>query len=1044
MSRAVPLTLLLAIAGAAALSCPDSRQCYCFEESASEQRVHCAAGNGTTAAAFDLTLRRHERLLVECTGGPDWADFLLGSPLDVGSVKTLVFAYCAPPGSEHSPRVAGLLGTRDVEVLRFNGLNGSLGRHDLADYPSVKNLALSNNNLTGVGADLLRDLPSLRLLELRSTNIQLPTGFFDNSSSLRILELGSNQLRQLEPGTFDGLHKLELLNLWKNDFRKLEADVFRGLNTLQSLDLNQNGLKTLPADIFKDLENLELVNLNSNNFTSLPQGLFRTNLKLRVVKLQYNKRNLTELPDGLFANLTALKSILITRNGLLRLPEDLFWGSTSLRNLTIDRNYLTTLPRRIFQNATELYILSLSFNDLKELPDGIFEATSKLAKLDLSKNHLTSINDRMLVGLESLRMLNLENNDLTYIHVNAFSFLGNLRVAKFAYNRLTLRTGLYDIFGHISPFHHCHSLEELYLAHNNVTEMHSDWIVSNTRLRVLDLKYNSFNYLETEDLQFISSSVSVDLRHNNISRVVLARLELMAANQSAPRDVIVDIADNPIRCDCEVYELLRYLNGDMHPYVQNYVHLRPGNLSCESPDYIRGAQVFELKAKSLKCLVESEQPRPGDPCSPSGGACTCWLRPEDRALLLDCAARNLTRPPEWIDARAVAKVELDLTMNELKEPPSMYKKGYEKVTSLNLAKNRISVVDERLLSPNLKTLLLDGNNLTSIDSKILDRLSNSSHITKLTLHDNPWRCDCNSRNLLSFIQSNSLDVPELLRVTCSNTNVSLSNIALSELCTSNNDTAILVCSMVSLLGLLVGGGAALYFRFQRQIKVWLFSKSLCLCLVSEEEIDRDKRYDAFISYSHKDEEFVVKELVGRLEEGPRPYRLCIHVRDWLAGEWIPTQIARSVEESKRTIVVLSANFIESVWGRLEFQVAHKQALSERRARVIVVLYGDIGPTEKLDPELRAYLQMNTYVKWGDPWFWQKLRYAMPHTRTGSEHSHSNGILGKGIVANAKAREGKLAFAEDVRRNQTFVDTVKGIDKNLNGGFDIGPPQCTTV
>jgi len=88
-----------------------------------------------------------------------------------------------------------------------------------------------------------------------------------------------------------------------------------------------------------------------------------------------------------------------------------------------------------------------------------------------------------------------------------------------------------------------------------------------------------------------------------------------------------------------------------------------------------------------------------------------------------------------------------------------------------------------------------------------------------------------------------------------------------------------------------------------------------------------------------------------------------------------------VGQSKRTVVVLSKNFVESIWSQLEFKAAHAQALSNSTNRVILILLEDDFKDQDLkDDDLRVYMKMNTFLKWSDPWFWHKLKYALPHRK----------------------------------------------------------------
>ena len=47
-------------------------------------------------------------------------------------------------------------------------------------------------------------------------------------------------------------------------------------------------------------------------------------------------------------------------------------------------------------------------------------------------------------------------------------------------------------------------------------------------------------------------------------------------------------------------------------------------------------------------------------------------------------------------------------------------------------------------------------------------------------------------------------------------------------------------------------------------------------------------------------------------------------------------------------------------------------------RIIIIVRGQLPPNNELEEDLQKYLSLNTYLDSEDPWFWKKLRYALPH------------------------------------------------------------------
>lgn len=157
-------------------------------------------------------------------------------------------------------------------------------------------------------------------------------------------------------------------------------------------------------------------------------------------------------------------------------------------------------------------------------------------------------------------------------------------------------------------------------------------------------------------------------------------------------------------------------------------------------------------------------------------------------------------------------------------------------------------------------------------------------------------------------------------------------------------------------------------------------------------------YDAFVSYNAGDAEWIFTHLVPNIEsfeemtgdgqnqnqqQRQNRIKLCVYDRDFIAGRPISECILEAIGVSRRVILVVSNNFIQSPWCRFEADLAHNSLSKKTRNGLVLIKLEPLDEDMMIPAQLDFLLQTRIYLEWPrEPdqvkrnLFWAKLRRAL--------------------------------------------------------------------
>lgn len=889
--------------------------------------------------------------------------------------------------------------------LSFNELTSDwINTSTFSGLKRLVYLDFSHNRVSKMEIALLRDLHNLQILKMQDNFIEhIPENVFSSLSNLHTLTLSNNRLTTIESYAFMGLQVLSVLSIDSNRISKIHPHALRNCSSLQDLHINGNRLDEVPMAL-KEIPQLKTLDLGENLIVSIENASFMTMEQMYGLRLTEN--NIGNISKGVFDKMTSLKILNLSRNKIHKIEAGSFDANVNLQAIRLDGNYLTDIGG-LFAKLPNLVWLNISDNrlewfDYAMIPTGLqwldihanriaelgnyFEIESQLSlsTFDASSNKLTEITGSAIPN--SVEMLYLNDNLISKVQSYTFFKKPNLTRVDLYGNKIT---SLDPNSLRISAVPQDKTVPEFFIGGNPLEcDCTMDWLQ----------KINSGNRARTQpklmDLDSINCKLLYSRGNAHVALIEAAPHQFLCKYESHCHALChccdFDACDCEMTCpnNCTCYHDPSWSANVVDCANSGYVNILPEKIPMEATQlYLDGNDIKVLPSHAF------------------------IGRKKLKILFLNASSIETIHNRTFNGLKELEILHLDY--NSISTIEGQEFDGLDNLRELHINNNRIKHIGKEMFNhmARLKILHLHHNRLVTLTVWQINPA-----ITEITLSFNPWSCDCEYTEMFREWTKRVSSITDLSDIKCiyskgNTTELMVYNESIftdpesgfkiasenGTLCTGlpsiNNSingnltaTRTIITSeevqdyiplLVATLGcfLIVSLVSMLIFIFRQEMRVWFHSKfGVRLFYRASDREDSEKMYDAFLCYSSKDEVWVTEELAPMLERGDPSYKLCLHYRDH-----VTEKIRQAVESSRRTIMVLSENFLRCEWVRYELKSALHQVLRDRRKRLIVVLLGQV-PQKDLDPDIRLYLKTNKCLRADDRLFWEKLKFALPDVR----------------------------------------------------------------